>query len=166
LIRPYRSADRDAVIGIFAGFVRELAPLHLRAEFEAYIATAIREELGRIEEYYGDAFWVAEEAGEVVGMVGIERHSADAAELRRMAVSPACRRRGLARQLLHTAEDFARNAGYAKIVLSTSELQSSAMRLYESSAYRLVRTDIADTASHKTPGAGLKRYHFEKVLGR
>ena len=151
------------MIGIFSGFVRELAPPHLRAEFETYIDTAIREELGRIQDHYGDSFWVAEEGGAVVGMVGIERHD-DAVELRRMAVAPEHRRRGLGRQLLETAEAFARRAGYAKIVLSTSELQAPAMRLYESSAYRLVRTDVADTPSHKTPGAGLKRYYFEKLL--
>ena len=151
------------MIGIFSAFVREVAPAHLQAEFETYIETAIREELGRIEDHYGEAFWVAEEGGVVVGMAGIERHH-DAAELRRMAVAPTHRRRGLARQLLETAETFARRAGYAKIVLSTSELQAPAMRLYESSAYRLVRTEVADTPSHKTPGAGLKRYFFEKLL--
>jgi putative acetyltransferase len=166
-IRGYRPPDRAAVIALFRSFVRELAPAPLAAQFEAYIETAIREELGRIEDYYlarrDQGFWVADEAG-VVGMVGIERHAGDAAEVRRMAVDRAHRRRGFARELLGTAEDFCRDAGYRRIVLSTSELQVAAMRLYEASGYRRVRKEPGAPASHKSAGAGLTRYHYEKAL--
>jgi putative acetyltransferase len=51
------------------------------------------------------------------------------------------------------------------VVLSTSELQVAAMRLYESSGYRVVRKEAAAAASHKSVGAGLARYHYEKALG-
>lgn len=145
----------------------ELTPPHLEAEFAAYVDTAIREELSRIEEYYlaraGQGFWVADEDG-VIGMVGVERHSERTAELRRMAVAAPHRRRGLGRQLLHTAEAFCRDSGYASMVLSTSELQVPAMKLYESSGYRRVRAEVAQSASHKTPGAGLTRFWFDKSL--
>jgi putative acetyltransferase len=50
------------------------------------------------------------------------------------------------------------------VVLSTSELQAPAMRLYEGSGYRLVRTELAMDPSHKTAGAGLRRFHYEKPL--
>jgi hypothetical protein len=49
-------------------------------------------------------------------------------------------------------------------VLSTSELQSPARRLYESSGYGLVREERDAPASHKSAGAGLTRYHYEKML--
>jgi GNAT superfamily N-acetyltransferase len=166
-IRRYRAEDRAAVLLLFREFVAELTPEGRRAEFEAYVQAAIREELGRIEQYYlgdpGQGFWVAERGG-VSGMVGVERHAADAAELRRMAVARAHRHRGVARALLRTAETFCRDAGYARIVLSTSELQQPAMRLYQSSGYRLARTEVAAQRTHKTPGAGLTRYHYEKPL--
>jgi putative acetyltransferase len=166
-IRGYEPPDRAAVIALFRSFVRELAPAPLAAQFELYIETAIRDELGRIEHYYlarrDQGFWVADENG-VVGMVGIERHADDAAEVRRMAVERAHRRRGFARELLARAEGFCRGAGYRRIVLSTSELQSAAMRLYETSGYRLVREERDARASHKSPGAGLTRYHYEKAL--
>jgi putative acetyltransferase len=166
-IRGYEPPDRAAVIALFRAFVRELAPAPLAAQFELYIETAIREELGRIEDYYlarrDQGFWVADEKG-VVGMVGIERHADDAAELRRMAVDRAHRRRGFGRALLAAAEDFCRGAGYRRIVLSTSELQVAAIRLYEASGYRLVRTQLDAPASHKSAGAGLTRYHYEKAL--
>lgn len=166
-IRPYRSADRESIIRLFRDFMAELTPARLRPEFAAYVDRAIREELSRIEEYYlarpGQGFWIADEGG-VVGMAGVERQSEGVAELRRMAVAATHRRRGLGLRLLHAAEAFCRESGYARMVLSTSELQVPAMKLYESSGYRRVRTEVAHAASHKTPGAGLSRFWFEKPL--
>jgi putative acetyltransferase len=166
-IRRYGSPDRDAVIAMFREFMQELTPPQLAAQFQAYVDAAIREELGRIEEYYlsrpGQGFWVAE-SGAVIGMVGIERHGSDSAELRRMAVRAAQRRRGIGRALLATAEAFCRECGYRALVLSTSELQAPAMRLYEASGFRLVRKEAAAPASHKSVGAGIARYHYEKAL--
>ena len=166
-IRRYLPSDQGAVVGLFREFMWELAPPHLGEEFQVYTERAIREELSRIEEYYfgreGQGFWVADE-NRVVGMVGVEKHAEDAAELRRMAVENAHRRKGLGRALLAHAEAFCRDAGYRTVVLSTSELQVAAMRLYESSGYRLVREEIAAATSHKAVG-GLARYHYEKALG-
>ena len=167
MIRRYRPSDRAAVIGLFREFMWELAPPELGEHFQSYIEHAIREELGRVEEYYfsreRQGFWVAGE-DRVLGMVGIERHTEDAGELRRMAVEQTHRRRGIGRELLACAETFCREAGYRRIVLSTSELQVPAMRLYESSGYRRVREEPAAPASHKSVGAGLTRHHYEKAL--
>ena len=166
-IRRYRASDQGAVIALFREFMWELTPPALGAEFQTYVERAIQEELGRIEQYYfaraGQCFWVAEE-GRVMGMVGIERHAEDSAELRRMAVEKAHRRNGIGRELLATAEAFCRDCGYRRVVLSTSELQAAAARLYESAGYRRVREERAAQASHKSVGAGLKRYYYEKAL--
>jgi putative acetyltransferase len=156
------------VVALFREAMWELAPPRLGAEFQAYIERAIGEELGRIEEHYfkraGQGFWVAV-AGAVVGMVGVERHDDDAAELRRMAVAREHRRKGIARKLLAAAEAFCSRQGYRRIVLSTSELQQAAARLYQSSGYLMVREEPAAPASHKSVGAGLTRFHYEKMLG-
>lgn len=168
-IRRYRPSDQPAAVGLFRQFMWELTPPDLGAEFQAYVEKAIRDELGKIEEYYfardDQGFWIADEHGGVVGMVGVERHDDDSAELRRMAVEKSRRRKGIGRQLLATAEAFCRDAGYRKLVLSTSELQVAARRLYESSGYSLVREEPAAAPSHKSVGAGLTRYHYEKLLG-
>ena len=167
MIRGYQPADRTPVIALFRAFMQELAPPALQGEFAAYVDRAIREELGRIEDYYlrceGQGFWVAEQ-DRVIGMVGIERRATDSAELRRMAVESSCRRRGVGAALLATAEAFCRGHGYGRIVLSTSELQSPARRLYESRGYSLVRKELDAPPSHKSAGAGLTRYHYEKLL--
>jgi ribosomal protein S18 acetylase RimI-like enzyme len=166
-IRRYRPSDRSAVIALFREFMWELAPPLLGGEFQTYIERAIREELGKVEEYYfgreRQGFWVAEDV-RVVGMVGVEKHAENAGELRRMAVEKAHRRKGIGRELLATAEAFCRECDYRRVVLSTSELQVAAMRLYESSGYRRVREETAAPASHKSVGAGLTRYHYEKAL--
>ena len=154
------------MIGLFREFMWELTPPHLAAQFQTYVERAIAEELGRIEEYYfgreGQAFWIADD-GPVVGMVGIERQASDTAELRRMAVRKPRRRQGIGRELLETAEAFCRDYGYRRIVLSTSELQLAASRLYDSSGYRMVREEKDPQPSHKSVG-GLTRYHYEKLI--
>jgi GNAT superfamily N-acetyltransferase len=166
-IRLYLSTDRDAVAALFRQFMAALTPPRLQAAFSTYVETAVREELSRIEDYYfgkpHQGFWVAER-GRVIGMVGIEEHSATRAELRRMAVDAAHRRRGIGQQLLRAAESFCQECRYEEIILSTSEFQPAAMRLSEASGYRLVRTEIAVAQSHKSPGSGSTRYHYEKRL--
>jgi GNAT superfamily N-acetyltransferase len=162
LIRRYRDEDRPDVIRLFREFMAEYSG----PGFAAYVERAIGEELGRIAAYYGgerQGFWVAEEAGALVGMAGVERQSETAAELRRMVVDKAHRRRGIARALLATTENFCRDAGYAMFVLNTSGLQVPAMRLYESSGYRHVRTASPAQTTHKTVG-GLERHYYEKTL--
>jgi GNAT superfamily N-acetyltransferase len=167
VIRRYQPADRAAVIALFRAFMQELTPPGREREFSEYVDNAIREELGRIDDYYfgreGQGFWVADEDG-VIGMIGVERHASDNAELRRMAVNAAHRRGGIGRALLAAAEDFCRQHGYRRVSLSTSELQAPARRLYESSSYRLVREEQDAPASHKSVGAGFTRYHYEKSL--
>jgi GNAT superfamily N-acetyltransferase len=167
IVRAYGPSDHGAVIALFRAFMQELTPPRLAREFAAYVDTAIREELGRIPDYYlvreDQGFWVADENG-VVGMVGIERHQPGVAELRRMAVDAAQRRRGVGRTLLAAAEAFCRRQGYHRLILSTSELQGPARHLYELSGYRLVREERDAPGSHKSAGAGLTRYHYEKTL--
>ena len=68
----------------------------------------------------------------------------------------------IGRELLAAAEAYCRASGYRRIVLSTSELQVAARQLYEASGYRLVRKEVSVAQSHKTVGAGLMRYHYEK----
>lgn len=48
--------------------------------------------------------------------------------------------------------------------LSTSELQQDALALYRNAGYQAVREEIADAASNKTLGGGIRRYHFIKRL--
>jgi putative acetyltransferase len=166
-IRAFVPADAEAVRDLFIRVNRLLAPPHLEAAFEDYITLSLREEIGRIADYYRDkngSFWVATIGGEVIGMFGLERPSRERAEIRRMYVDPAMRRSGIARKMLQFAEEECRRTGVREIELSTSELQQAALALYRSAGYRETREEIATAASVKTIGGGIRRYHFTKRL--
>ncbi len=168
VIRPCQDRDHHAVRDLFLRVNRGLAPASMRDRFEAYIALALREEIDRIGDYYdparGGGFWVAVEGETVVGTYGLEPAGAGAFELRRMYVDPAHRRRGIGALLLSHAEATCRSKGASKLVLSTSELQTAAIALYNSAGYRLVREVVAAQASNKTVGGGIRRFEFEKSL--
>jgi GNAT superfamily N-acetyltransferase len=164
VIRRFEEGDALGVRSLFVAVNRDLAPPEMRVAFEAYVARSLVEEVDRISAYYGDRFWVAIGAGAVVGMFGLEPASPDAMELRRMYVDPAVRRAGLGRLMLGFAEDECRRLGVRRLELSTSELQPAALALYQRAGYRLVRQVVADEASNKTLGGGIRRFHFEKAL--
>lgn len=61
-----------------------------------------------------------------------------AAEVKRMYVAPHARRTGLARLVLRTLEDSAREAGCDVLIMETGLRQPEAIELYESAGYVLV----------------------------
>jgi putative acetyltransferase len=168
-IRRYRDGDHAAVRHLFIRVNRELATPALRDAFERYMTVSLRDEIDRLADYYTErqgAFFVAYEGQKLAGVFGLERVGAASAELRRMYVAPAYRRRGLARMMLDHAEQACRAAGTRVLTLSTSELQQAALAFYRCSGYRLLREETGAAQSNKTMGGGIRRYHFEKELGR
>jgi putative acetyltransferase len=168
VIRAYAAADHAQVINLFTRINRELAPAAMREQFEVYIASSICGELSRLADIFSaarrNAFWVVEAGGRIIGMLGIEQRDHASTELRRMYLDPGYRGRGIAQRMLACAEARARELGFAKLVLSTAEVQQAALAFYRKSGYLLVREEVADTMSTRTVGGGLTRYHFEKLL--
>jgi putative acetyltransferase len=167
IIRPYGHTDGPQVRELFVRVNRLLAPPHLKDAFEGYIARSLSEEIDRIADYYGErggGFWVAEAGGKVVGMFGLEPAGPGSMELRRMYVDPSARRQGIARRMLHFAEEECRGRKAMRLELSTSELQGEALALYRKAGYTLLREETAIAASNKTLGGGIRRFYFEKML--
>ena len=166
-IRRYRDDDAAEVRALFVRVNRLLAPPHLAAAFENYIARSLADEIDRIEDYYrarGGAFFVARAGGTLLGMFGLEAAGDGAMELRRMYVDPDARRQGIARKMIAFAEAETRRLGAREMVLSTSEIQKEALALYRNAGYRETHVEIAADASHKTIGGGIRRFHFSKLL--
>src|SRR3954470_10490410 len=69
---------------------------------------------------------------------GVKPLDDGAAEIKRMYVVPAARRRGNARALLRALEDAARGAGDATFRLDTAPRQPHAQAMYEASGYRRI----------------------------
>ncbi len=96
------------------------------------------EDLTRLEEVYlgeGSNFWVVEASDGLVGMAAISRVDASTGRLRRMRVTEAWRRKGVARALLDEAIDFCRACGYDRLILDTTEHQTAAQRMYEDAGF-------------------------------
>jgi putative acetyltransferase len=166
-IRPVVDSDHAAVRDLFIAINRALAPADMAETFERYIETALAAEVDRLADFYdrarGNGFWVAHLGPLLVGTVGLERASPEAVELRRMYVRADYRRRGIARALLERVAAEARAMGYAKLVLSTAEIQTAAIAFYRAHGFRHTRTEVAAASTSKTVG-GLRRLHFEKRL--
>jgi len=86
----------------------------------------------------GTAFFVACLDGQPIGCGAVRRIDGATAEIKRMYVSPAGRRQGIARRILLELERRAVGFGYRTIRLETGTGQPEAQRLYESLGYRRI----------------------------
>jgi len=135
-IRTYEARDAEVVWALHLEGVRDGRADHPELDYAGH-----EEDLRDIESAYlspGSNFWVAEVDGLLVGMAAIQRIDAETGRLRRMRVTDAWRRRGVAAGLLKTAEEFCRGRGYKRVILDTTKQQQAAQQLYERAAY--VRT--------------------------
>ena len=169
--RPYVVADFEAVADLWTRVNRELAPAGMETLFEQYIATTIAGELSRLLDIFSqarrNAFWVVELADgsrRIVSTFGIECHSSDTTELRRMYIDAGWRGCGLAQRMLHTAEAMARELGFSRMIVSTADIQRAAFRFYTKSGFQRVRSEIAEAMTVKQAGGGLLRHYFEKAI--
>jgi ribosomal protein S18 acetylase RimI-like enzyme len=149
MIRPAAEHDADAVVDLWT---------------EAYVTRGVG---GRVEPYaradffesarHGEVF-VAERAGKIVGVVVLFAPEAPGravggpgeAELSRLAVAFAMRRRGIGRALARFCERRAQAARWGAIALWSRPGQTEAHRLYESLGYRRApERDSTDRSGHR-----------------
>jgi ribosomal protein S18 acetylase RimI-like enzyme len=103
-------------------------------------------DLLQVEKQYskanGGCFWVAERSStgnnknnfhdHIIGTIAIRnlKHLKSTCELKRMYVSKGFRRLGIGQRMLNIAIDFARKAGYSRIILDSSKNLDAARTLY------------------------------------
>jgi GNAT superfamily N-acetyltransferase len=101
--------------------------------------------------------WIAIAGGVVVGSVALRDLGGNAYELKRMYLRSPCRGRGVGKQLLATALDWAR-ANRARVVrLDTTERMVAARGLYESAGFVRVPGEA--------PRQGQQRLLYELKVG-
>ena len=85
-----------------------------------------------------DAYLLAWRDGQAVGCGALRQRDAFTVELRRMFVTRAARRDGVARALLTRLEHEARQHGYRHLVLETGARQLPAIALYSGCGWRRI----------------------------
>lgn len=73
--------------------------------------------------------------GVVAGCGGVQRHTADAGEIKRMWIAPHARGAGLGRRLLAELEQRCRELGYTTVVLDTNATLTEAIAMYTRAGY-------------------------------
>lgn len=87
--------------------------------------------------------WVAERAGRMLGCVFLVEDGG-VARLRLLYVEAEARGLGIGKALVDACIDFARAAEYAKIVLWTHTVLTSARKIYAGAGFRIVSTEVHD----------------------
>jgi len=85
-------------------------------------------------------FWVAEDGGQVVGMVGVQSHEDGVGEIRRLRVRKDHHQRGIGMALMETALKFCLEKQYLKVMLDTYMEREPAMELFARFGFRHLRT--------------------------
>lgn len=126
--------------------------------FEALVAR-IAGEYGGGHEAGREAAWIAESDGARVGCVFVVADDTRTARLRVLLVDPAAQGRGVGGRLVATAVDFARDAGYDRMVLWTNDVLTAAIRLYLKAGFVLT-----DSEPHHSYGVDLVGQTYELDL--
>ena len=101
---------------------------------------------------------MAELDGHLVGMGGFRPSGPQRAEVLRVRVHPATRRRGVGRALMAGLERRAGQLGIRRLHLDTARNQPEAMAFYRGLGYR-------EVGRERRPGWSWTLVYFEKDLG-
>jgi ribosomal protein S18 acetylase RimI-like enzyme len=126
--------------------------------FEALVAGIVA---GFIAHYDArrERCWIAVRGGQRLGAVFLVKQSPRAAKLRLLIVEPGARGLGLGRRLVRACVNFARAAGYRKLVLWTQSELTAARAIYEKLGFRKVRSE-----PHRSFGKRLVGEYWELKL--
>ena len=149
-IRRYREPDHDAVWDLHNVALHAVGAHAGNGPFD----DDLHHVLDIYERDRGE-FLVGLLAGRIVAMGALRRRGPDTAEITRMRVLPGMQRRGFGRIILRRLEARARELGYRRLVLKTTERQTAALGLYRAEGFVETGRDVV---------AGMRCVDFAKPL--
>jgi len=145
LLRTHRAGDMGWVVyrhGVL--YAREYK---FDQTFEA-LAAEITAKFIRNFDSRRERCWMAERGGDIVGSVFLVKVSKHTAKLRLLLVEPSTRGLGLGRRLVEECVQFAREAGYKKIVLWTQSILIAARATYKQQGFELIHSQPERNFGH------------------
>jgi DNA-binding MarR family transcriptional regulator/GNAT superfamily N-acetyltransferase len=128
------------------------------ARFEALVARVVADFVEKLD-VDRERCWIAERRGEIVGSIFVVKKSKTVAKLRLLYVEPSARGLGIGERLVDEVIEFARTAGYRKIILWTQSDLKSARKIYAAKGFRLTGTE-----GHDLFGSPLTAETWELVI--
>jgi [ribosomal protein S18]-alanine N-acetyltransferase len=125
-LRPFRAPDLETLLEIDQACFSE-GVSYSREELEDFIAQPT------------SRTWLAVEGEAVVGFLVADRQANRAGHIITVDVVERWRRRGVGKQLMDAAEDWAERLGLRLMVLETAEDNYAARRFYEGRGYEKVK---------------------------
>jgi N-acetylglutamate synthase-like GNAT family acetyltransferase len=113
------------------------AEQHYDEQFEALVAD-IAADFGKNYDPGREQCWIAEKDGQIAGCILLVKKSKTTAKLRLLLVEPWARGLGIGKRLVGECVQFARLAGYKKIMLWTQSDLPAARHLYKDAGFQLM----------------------------
>ena len=120
-------------------------------EFEALTARIVAD-FAAAHDPRREAAWVADLDGHRAGCVLCVADDERTARLRILLVDPDARGHGIGARLVDRCLEFAREAGYERMVLWTNDVLTSARRIYEARGFVLVEESPHHSFGHDLVG--------------
>ena len=155
-----RALDQPGDLGWVLQAHGELYPREFgwNTSFEALIARIVADYAAH-HDPAREAAWIAELDGARVGCVFCVAEDDRTARLRILLVDPRARGQRLGTRLVQTCVDFARNAGYERMVLWTNHPLVAARAIYLAAGFALVAEE-----PHNSYGVELIGQNYELAL--
>ncbi|MCO7526718.1 bifunctional helix-turn-helix transcriptional regulator/GNAT family N-acetyltransferase [Pseudomonas asiatica] len=110
------------------------------SEFEALVAEIVAKYLREFDPAR-ERCWIAEQGGQVVGSIFVVRHDENTAKLRMLYVDSRARGLGIGKRLVDETLQFARQAGYKRMILWTTSNLTTARKLYQGAGFELIEEE-------------------------
>ena len=136
-----------------AGSVKDLIISILSNEYPFDKSAYENSDISNIGQVYGgkrDAFFVIESDGKIAGTIGIKEDSEDTALIRRLFVTPSCRRKGYGLLLLDRAIRSCKDFNFKRIAFRTTWRMVQAINLLKKTNFKEVeKVDVEDLQIYK-----------------